>query len=99
MNAIASIALSGMNTAQLRLGSSAHNIANALTPGFRRQLVVQQALPEGGVQADVTQAAIEGAALADDLVAQMSASYAFVANLKAIQTQDRLMGSLLDIRA
>jgi flagellar hook protein FlgE len=99
MNAIGSIALSGMNAAQLRLGSSAHNIANALTPGFRRQLVVQQSVPEGGVQASVTRAALEGPALADDLVAQMSAGYLFIANLKAIQTQDRLMGSLLDIRA
>ena len=36
MNTVSSIALSGLQAAQTRLGSSAHNIANALTPNFRR---------------------------------------------------------------
>lgn len=99
MNALASIALSGMNAAQLRLGGSAHNIANALTPGFRRQVVVQQSVAEGGVSANVTRSPSAGAALAEDLVGQMSAGYQFVANLRVIQTQDRLLGALLDEEA
>ena len=32
-----SIALSGMNAAMIQLDVSAHNIANAMTPGFTRQ--------------------------------------------------------------
>jgi flagellar hook-associated protein FlgK len=99
MNAIANIALSGMNDAQLRLGGSAHNIANALTPGFHRQLVVQQSVVDGGVSTSVTRSTLEGSALAEDLVAQMSAGYQFIANLRVIQTQDRLLGTLLDEKA
>jgi len=99
MNALASIALSGMNAAQLRLGGSAHNIANALTPGFRRQLVAQQSVAEGGVSASVTRSPSEGPALAEDLVAQMSAGYQFIANLRVIQSQDRMLGTLLDEEA
>ena len=50
MNPISSTALSGLNAASLQLQSSAHNIANAMTPGFRRQLVSQTADPAGGVR-------------------------------------------------
>ena len=99
MNALSSIALSGLGAAQLRLGASAHNIANAQTPGFRRQLVTQQSMPEGGVSATLTQATIAGDALAADLVGQMSARYQFIANLRVIQTQDKLLGTLVDDRA
>ena len=99
MNALSSIALSGLGAAQLRLGASAHNIANTQTPGFRRQLVTQQSVPEGGVNASLTRAPVEGDALAEDLVGQMSAGYQFIANLRVIQTQDKLLGTLLDDRA
>lgn len=99
MNALSGIALSGLNAAQLRLGASAHNIANLQTPGFRRQLVVQQSVADGGVSTSLTRASVEGDALAEDLVGQMSAGYQFIANLRVIQTQDRLLGSLLDTQA
>src|SRR5688500_4534182 len=49
MNSLSSIAQSGIGAAALRLDSAAHNIANGQTPGFRRQVVQQEALPEGGV--------------------------------------------------
>lgn len=99
MNPLSSIALSGLAAAQQRLRASAHNIANAQTPGFRRQLVTQQAMPEGGVRATLQRAPVEGAALAEDVVEQMSAGYQFIANLRVIQTQDKLLGALLDDRA
>ena len=98
MNTI-STALSGMNAASLELATSAHNIANTQTPGFRRQSVTRQATEGGGVSAAVTQAAEPGESLAEDIVTQMSASYAFKANLKVLKTQDEVLGSLLDIRA
>ena len=98
MNTLAT-ALSGLNAASMRLDTSAHNIANTLTPGFRRQTVVQQALPGGGVAASVERAAAPGASLADDLVGQISASVVYKANLKVVQTQDEIMGSLLDVKA
>ena len=57
MSSALSIASSGMQAAQLRLGQSAHNVANLETPGFRRLGVEQQALPDGqGVQAQTRQA-------------------------------------------
>jgi len=99
MNSIASIALSGMNAASTSLASSAHNIANAQTPGFRRQLTAQAAVPEGGVSVTLTQAAEPGEALAEDVVQQIVARQAFEANVLSLKTQDRMLGSLLDVHA
>ena len=98
MNTI-STALSGLNAASLWLDTSANNIANGLTPGYRRQTVVQQAVPDGGVSATVVQADAVGESLAEDIVTQMSASYAFKADLKVLKTQDEVLGSLLDLKA
>lgn len=99
MNSIASIALSGMTAASTSLASSAHNIANAQTPGFRRQLTARASLPEGGVSVSLTQAAVPGEALAEDIVQQMVARHAFEANVLTLKTQDRMLGSLLDVHA
>jgi hypothetical protein len=99
MNSIASIALSGMSAASLRVGASAHNIANLQTPDFRRQLTLQEARPEGGVSVTFGRAAEAGDALAEDIVGQKIAGYAFKANLLTLQTHDRMLGSLLDLKA
>ncbi len=95
---ISSVALSGMNVARIQLDVASHNVANAQTPGFRRQTVVQETQQNGGVQAKVAQAAVPGAELATDLVGQMSASYLFKANLRTIETEHQMMGTLLDVR-
>jgi len=99
MNSITSIALSGLQAAQLRVGSAGHNIANTLTPGFRRQLVAQQAVEGGGVAATVERSALPGDALADDLVALKLGEHLFKANLQVLRTRDRLLGTLLDVTA
>jgi flagellar hook protein FlgE len=99
MNSLSATALSGMNAAMLRLGSAAHNVANGLTPDFRRQVVQQAALPEGGVVVSIGRAPEPGHELARDIVEQMAASYSFKANLGVIRTQDEMLGSLLDLRA
>jgi flagellar basal body rod protein FlgG len=99
MNPIASIALSGLNAASSRLGTAAHNIANAQTPGFRRQVVAQTAQPEGGVTVSIGRAAEAGDALIEDVVAQISAVHAFEANVMTLKAQDRMLGSLLDVTA
>ncbi len=99
MSSIASIALSGLNAASSQLATAAHNIANVHTPGFRRQLVQQAAQPDGGVVVSIGQAAETGEALAEDIVTQMSATYAFKANVLTLETQDRMLGSLLDLTA
>jgi len=94
-----SIGLSGLNAAQLRLDSAAHNIANTQTAGFRRQQVVQQARPGGGVQADIAPRSEPGGSLEADVVDQMSAAYTYKANLRTVQVQDEVLGSLLDATA
>lgn len=103
MNSTLSIALSGLNAAGTRLGVSAHNIANSQTPEFTRQQVQQTSLAEGGVRVTVDGAGSPEqaplASLADDIVQQKIAAYDFKANLKVIQTELDLLGSLLDTRA
>jgi flagellar hook protein FlgE len=99
MSSIASIALSGLNAASSQLATAAHNIANAQTPGFRRELVQQKAQPNGGVVASIGQVAETGDALAEDVVTRMSATYAFKANVLTLKAQDRVLGSLLDLTA
>ena len=96
MTSISSIALSGMNAAQVTLNSSAHNIANLNTSGFRRQEVVQNSQSGGGVSTTLTTASIEGPALATDVVTQLQAKNAFLANLAVFKTSTAMAGTLLD---
>lgn len=96
MASISSIALSGMNAAKATLNSSAHNIANMNTSGFRRQEVVQTAQAEGGVSTSLTTADGEGPSLVTDIVAQLQAKNSFLANLAVFKTSDKMTGALLD---
>ncbi len=97
---LSSIGISGLQVAQLRLDSAAHNVANTNTRGFKRQTVTQEDLPSlGGTRASLGKASEEGVALEQEAVDQISATYAFKANLKTIKTQDEMLGSLLDTRA
>lgn len=99
MLALSTIAQSGLQAAQARLGASAHNVANAQTPGFKRETATLQASPQGGVVVNISQAAQAGSDLTQDVVDQMSAKNAFMANVQVLKTADTLMGSLLDVRA
>lgn len=99
MNSISSIAISGMNAATTRLGVAAHNVANAVTPAFRRQQVQQQSQPGGGVATQITRAAEPGSNLAADLVAQKVALYSFKASLRTVQAEHEMLGSLIDLKA
>lgn len=100
MNATtASIASSGMQAAQVRLRASAHNVANQATDGFRRQEVVQTAQPQGGVSAEVVRAPVQGPDPVRDVVEQLQAKNAFLANLAVFRTGQALAGTLLDTRA
>lgn len=96
MTSITSIAGSGLNAAQTRLNASAHNIANTHTPGFKRQEVSQTAQPLGGTQASVATAELAGSAPVADVVTQLQAKNAFLANLAVFKTYDQTVGALLD---
>ena len=99
MTSISSTSLSGMNAAQTMLGSSAHNVANVNTANFRRQQVAQSEQASGGVATTITKASAEGPALEDDMVTQLQAKNAFLANLRVFKTSDAMAGSLLDLKA
>lgn len=101
MASISSIGSSGLQAAQLRLDASANNVANMNTPGYRREVVAQEEVAESvGVRATVQREQdAKGVALEQEAVEQMSATYAFKANLQTIKTQDEMMGSLLDVKA
>lgn len=100
MSSIAiSTALSGISAANERLRASAHNTANLSTSNMHRQQVQLTSLPTGGVEATTSRAPQPGVIAANELVEQQSATYAFVANLKVLQTQLRAEGALLDIKA
>lgn len=99
MSSISSVASSGMRAAQVSLNSSAHNVANQSTEKFRREEVTNKEAANGGVTTAVTQASTEGAALATDMVAQLQAKNAFLANLSVFKTHDKMTGTLLNAKA
>lgn len=101
MASISSIGSSGLQAAQLRLDASANNVANMNTPNYRRQVVQQEATADSaGVRATVQrEPQAEGVALEQEAVEQISATYAFKANLQTIKAQDEMMGSLLNVKA
>lgn len=96
MSFIQATAVSGMHAAQARLSVSAHNVANAATPGFRRQQLALSTDAGGGVTTTVVRAPEPGAALERDVVDQLQARHEFAANLAVFRTADRMTGTLLD---
>jgi flagellar hook protein FlgE len=88
-----------MNAAQTQLRASAHNVANLATDGFRRQQVQQTPQPGGGVEATITRADNSGPDLVQDVVTQLQAKNAFLANLSVFKTSDKMAGALLDMQA
>lgn len=99
MNAVSSIGRSGMTAALQQLDSSAHNIANGQTTNFKREIVSQRDLPNGGVATTVEQTQTIAHDLAADIVKQISSTYSFQANLHTVRTQQDMMGTLINLQA
>jgi len=107
MGSIFDIASTGLAAAGLRLGVSAHRVANALGDGVTPVRVEQEALPGGGVAARVAagdevradRALLGGAGvdLAAEAVEQLRASAAFRASLAVLRTGDDLLAELLGL--
>jgi len=90
MNVALSTALSGISSANERLRASAANIANLAASNQGRPSAEPtnvDKVPEREINP------------ANEIVEQQSAAYAFVANLKVLQTQLNTTGALLDIKA
>jgi flagellar basal body rod protein FlgC len=90
MNVALSTALSGISSANERLRASASNIANLASSNQSRPSVEPT---------NVDKAPEREINPANEVVEQQSAAYAFVANLKVLQTQINTTGALLDIKA
>ncbi len=99
MSSLNAIASSGLAAAQMRLDASSSNVANMNTPGYRARQVTQQAAQEGGVEASVQRAQAEGVSLEKEIVDQLAAKQAFLANIQTLRTGDAVLGALLDVRA
>ncbi|MGM9479889.1 hypothetical protein ACS5PN_01705 [Roseateles sp. NT4] len=90
MNVALSSALTGISSANERLRASSANIANLAASNQSRPS------PEPTNVDKVPQREINPA---NEIVEQQSAAYAYVANLKVLQTQINTTGALLDIKA
>ncbi|WP_457426734.1 hypothetical protein [Roseateles sp. P5_E7] len=90
MNVALSTALSGISSANERLRASASNIANLAASNQSRPSVEPT---------NVDKAPEREINPANEIVEQQSAAYAFVANMKVLQTQLNTTGALLDIKA
>lgn len=99
MSPMSAIGLSGVQAASTRLDVAANNIANVQTEKFQRQVVNQQSQESGGVTTSVAQAQEIGPDLAKDLMEQKMASNTYRVNLRTIQTDQQMLGNLLDIKA
>ena len=95
MNSIASIALSGMTTAQTAMSASAFGIARRGVDGLRRPPDV----PTGGSARSAEPAAASPDDMTSDVVGLLQAKNAFLANLAVFKTSDRMTGALLDALA
>lgn len=96
MSSIGSIALSGMNAAQTQAATAANNVANAQTEGYKRKVVQQSPQADGGVTAQVVASNQPGPALEADLLNQLQAKNAFLANLAVFKTGNTMAGAILD---
>ena len=90
MNVPLATALTGISSANERLRASAANIANLASSNQARPSAEPtnvDKVPEREINP------------ANEVVEQQSAAYAFVANMKVLQTQLNTTGALLDIKA
>jgi flagellar basal body rod protein FlgG len=97
---------SGLNVSAQSLATSASNLSNLNTNGYKAQSLQQQALPQGGVQATSLQASqtpgVPGGSNVDpgtEAVNMLTQASGFGADLKALEVQQNLIGAALDMKA
>ncbi len=96
MNALFSIAASGLQTAARSLQVVANNVANLGTDGFGRSALQRQAQPDGGVYGYAVPASTRGDGLADDMAQALSDRLTYEANAKVMKAGNGLLGTLFD---
>ncbi|MCP4037509.1 MAG: flagellar basal body rod protein [bacterium] len=97
MNDTLSIARSGMESAQVRMRNSAHNVANMVTEGFRNHRTVQVSRAGGGSAASTTiDNGPRPVSLVNEIAEQSRASFQFKASARTLETALDMKGTLLD---
>ena len=104
--------LSGIAAAQKKLDVAAHNIANSDTDGFKKSRVSQEESIGGGVETKVGRVSerghvrqtpegdeVEGSnvKLAEEMITLLEAEQSLKANINALETEQEMERSLLDI--
>ncbi len=89
------ISRSGLRFAQQHLRSTAHNTANATTAERSSLRVRGRQAPEGRVRIEVELG--QPRQRVEDAVEMIAAEQHFAAGVRAVQTQDNMLGALLDI--
>ena len=74
-------------------------MANVQTEGYQREELQQSARSDGGVSTQVVASGTSGAALEADMLGQLQAKNAFLANLSVFKTSNTMAGALLDQKA
>lgn len=99
------VSTSGLDVNQFRMNSTGHNIANANTEKFHAQQVVSSENASenntaGGTSVNAVKKSAEtGVNLSSELADMKQSEVVYKANAKAVQVQNKAMGSLLDIVA
>lgn len=93
------ISASGMRDAAQRLRSAAHNLANLQTEGFRPEEVISSTVQGGGVTTSTQSSETEGVSIEAELVSQLQARSAYLANLSAFKAAARGQGRIVDLYA
>jgi flagellar hook protein FlgE len=95
-----SAGLSGIASAEKRIGVASHNVANLLTEEFRPLEAEQHSRAGGGSYATVEQEAEPREVdLAREFVGMDVAALQAKASMRVIETELDVLGSLLDIKA
>ncbi len=93
-----STSTSGLVFSQNRLHASAHNTVNLNTKDAAKAKVRGGEISQEGVRARYSVSDGE-IAFVEEAVEQILSGYHFTANLRTVETQDQMLGALLDVRA
>ena len=98
-------ALTGLRAATRTLGNSAHQTANATTPGFRAGATALvddapgvRAVTDPGGQDPAALDEPSNVSIGREAVTQMAAQSLYRANLASIRTEDEVLGQAIDIK-
>ncbi len=99
------ISTSGLDVNQFRMNSTAHNVANTNTENFHSQQVVssenasENNTASGTSVNAVKKSAETGVNISSEMTDMKQSEVVYKANAKAVQVQDKTMGSLMDTEA